>query len=40
MAQTATKSSKITYAKAVDKLKKGDLAPVYLIYGEEKYKET
>ena len=37
MAQTATKSNKITYSKAIDHLKKGDLAPVYLIYGEEKY---
>jgi DNA polymerase-3 subunit delta len=37
MAQTATRSSNITYTKAVDQLKKGNLAPVYLIYGEEKY---
>ena len=37
MAQTATKSNKIKYSKAIDHLKKGDLAPVYLIYGEEKY---
>jgi len=37
MAQTATKSNHINYAKAVDQLKKGDLAPVYLIHGEEKY---
>jgi len=37
MAQTATKSNHINYAKAADQLKKGDFAPVYLIYGEEKY---
>lgn len=37
MAQTATKSKNITYTKAIDQLKKDDLAPVYLIYGEEKY---
>lgn len=37
MAKTATKSNRITYSKAIDQLKKGDLAPVYFIYGEEKY---
>jgi DNA polymerase-3 subunit delta len=37
MAKTATKSSNLTYTKAVDQLKKGDLSPVYFIYGEEKY---
>ncbi len=37
MAQTAKKSINITYTKAIDQLKNGDVAPVYLIYGEEKY---
>lgn len=37
MAQKATKSNNITYAKAIEQLKKGDIAPVYLIYGEEKF---
>jgi len=37
MAATATRSNHFSYTKAIDHLKKGDLAPVYLIYGEEKY---
>ncbi len=37
MAQAASKTNNITYRKAIDQLKKGDLSPVYLIYGEEKY---
>lgn len=37
MAQTTTQSNNITYTKAIDQIKKGNLAPVYLIFGEEKY---
>ena len=37
MVQTATKSNKIKFAKAIDQVKQGDLSPVYFIYGEEKY---
>jgi len=37
MAVTATRSNQVSYAKAIDHLKKADLVPVYLIYGEEKY---
>ena len=37
MAQAVSKTSNITYTTAIDQLKKGDLSPVYLIYGEEKY---
>lgn len=37
MAQTATKSNTITYTRAKDQIQRGDLAPVYLIYGEESY---
>ena len=37
MAQTATKSNNISYTQAIGQLNKGSLAPVYLIYGEEKY---
>ncbi len=37
MAETATRSNQFSYTKAIDHLKAGDLAPVYLIYGEEKY---
>jgi DNA polymerase-3 subunit delta len=37
MAQTATKSNNISFTQAIDQIKQGSLAPVYLIYGEEKY---
>ncbi len=37
MAQTAIKSNNISFAQAINQIKQGSLAPVYLIYGEEKY---
>ena len=37
MAQATPKTNNINYAKAINQLMKGELFPVYLIYGEEKY---
>lgn len=38
MTQAATKKmNSLTYTQAIDLIKKGNLGPVYIIYGEEKY---
>ncbi len=34
---TKKKGSSLSYTQAIDQIKKGNFAPVYLIYGEEKY---
>jgi len=37
MAQTSAKVTNISYLQAIDQINKGNISPVYLIFGEEKY---
>jgi len=37
MAQAVQKSNTVSYTQAINQIKKGSLAPVYLIFGEEKF---